>query len=352
MVEDEEAVLNSPKKATKSTLFCMIEGIIILALVGLLLVSFQNKKTEISLLREKIEQTQIELGQAKNDLVQIKLENSKLQREIKDSNSDSLAENVQLLTEKNSLKETIKQLEQEKESEAERFNDEIAQLKRQIKQLSVNPEELYEQASSAFKEGDYTQAKDLLDQVFSVYQSKKNESKYSVLYSKTTEAIEKEKDKILKSKYISKDYKFMQEVTWYNTTRKSEYKESNYQKYDLSLYCGKFDNGATSLRLKAYYYGNDWIFIDKIQFKNVDGINLYFDVSQNREGDTVYGGSIMEWVDILVNSEVDNLRKLLKSKTIYVKLHGKYPREWEMTKEQKTIFKEMLDLYDSLKTIE
>ncbi len=114
------------------------------------------------------------------------------------------------------------------------------------------------------------------------------------------------------------------------------------------MYCGKYDNGKKVLRLYVKCELEDWIHMERIQFKNTSGTDITFDLSRDRESEVTDDAICFEWADISVSSKVDELKSLVRSSEIYVKLHGKYPREWKMTTNQRTIFREMLEVYDAL----
>ena len=100
------------------------------------------------------------------------------------------------------------------------------------------------------------------------------------------------------------------------------------------------------MRIEAKYSGKDWLFIKKIQLKVIDGIDISFDLRRQSE---VKSGTVLEWGDAHVSAkEAVELRKLIQSNKIYIRLWGKYSCDWEMTKEQRINFKEILDIYDYL----
>ena len=94
--------------------------------------------------------------------------------------------------------------------------------------------------------------------------------------------------------------------------------------------------------------------MDSIQFKNEDGFSVSIDLSSAKETKVIsnytYGGQtgISESADVLVLLNTEELKKVIKSDTVHVRLHGKKPHDYKMTEEQKKIFKEMLTLFDSL----
>ena len=320
---------DSSPKNRRNELICVVEGIIILILGIMLFSLFQKnkeKENEIFVLSGKIEQIQSELTQSREETNK---QQSMLERTIENN------------------KERIRQLE-----------DVNKELQEKNKLLSINPDELYQQALIAFqKNDDCESAKSILEQVFNVYESKKNEPDFKNLYASINEAIKKKKEAILNLDNISKRYDFMEEITWYKTKRETDYSPKDYfHHFYLQLYCGKFDNGLKTLRLAVSYsdLASNSINMDSIQFKNEDGFSVSIDLSSAKETKVIsnytYGGQtgISESADVLVLLKTEELKKVIKSDTVYVRLHGKKPKDYKMTEEQKKIFKEMLTLFDNL----
>ena len=100
------------------------------------------------------------------------------------------------------------------------------------------------------------------------------------------------------------------------------------------------------LRLKMQYEADDWLFIDNAIFL-VDGEK--YPVSGNWERDND-GGRIWEWLDLPVEpSGVMLLEKIANSQTTKVRFVGnKYHNDRTLTKKEKDIIKNTLEIYQAL----
>lgn len=142
----------------------------------------------------------------------------------------------------------------------------------------------------------------------------------------------------LKSKYDQFD-----EVTWYEPQCAPKYINAN----AFYIYIGK--NEYTSwLRWKMVYFGDDWIFFDKIII-NVDGENYTktFDYSEvNRDNNA----DVWEYVDISVsNSDQELLEKIANSKKTTIRFQGdQHHYDREITQNEKYGITDVLTAYKGL----
>ena len=58
---------------------------------------------------------------------------------------------------------------------------------------------------------------------------------------------------------------------------------------------------------------------------------------------------LKEWSDSYVSDVAEDLIEIAKASKIYVKVYGHYEFEFEMSKDQIYAFKEMMQLYNTLK---
>lgn len=321
--------LNKPTKTSKSILICALEGVIILVLgiVFSILLIKNNKeksvqsmrfeqthtalvqtKTELVEAQNRLEQSKSELSQTKNELAKTKTEISRLQNEINKTKLNNSSENAKIIAENNSLKEANET------------------LKNQIRILNSSTDEnsMNQKAENTLRNAN---------------EQTKNTSKKSL-------------SQVIANKSVSKKSDFMQGVTWYKPTR--NYRIQKFGKhvmeyFDLYMYCGKYDNGKKSLRLSIkceLEYETD-LYMRSIQIKGTDGTSVTFDLTGS-ELDINEKNYVVEWADISVTSSVDELRKIAKSSEIYVRIHGKYPREWKLTNNQRITFKDAVEIYDAL----
>ena len=314
------------------TLICIVEGVMIIGLgAGMFL--FHQKNVEVKeqnvALVEKNEETT-------NELNSVKTEIEALKQAIKSDSSDRLAENAKWLIEKNELKETIKSLEQEKEAEIDRLTNELAILKTQFEGTPAKAEELEPTPEKTTAE-------------------------------KTTKP-KKVDDATLKKRHITKKYDFMEEITWFSTERKCASKVNEFASFNIQLYLGQAKENRLLLRLKTSYLdastaiaelqgkfaNGKWLMYNKILIKGSNGKSARIDIKHNEKDSEIgeiEGATVLrEWSDSYVGDAADDLLEIAKANKIYVKIYGQSDDiEFEMSKEQTYAFKEMMQMYNSLK---
>lgn len=329
----------------KKTLICIVEAVIILALGGVLFIFYQ-KNVEINnqnvALLEKNEQTSSELTLVKSEI-------EKLKQTIKEDSSERLAESANWLIERKELKDTIKNLEQEKEYEIEKLTNELAILKGKIEETpapAVAIETTLEKPSAE--------------------QSSKPK---------------KVDDATLKKRHITKKYDFMEEITWYNSERKCASKVDEFTSFNIQLYLGQTKDNRLVLRLTTAYLdasaavaelqrearrqgvvikelqgkssSGKWLMYDKILIKGSNGKSVRIDIKYSEKdseiGDVEGIMVLKEWADSFVTNEAETLLEIAKANKIYVKVYGQYDLEFEMSKDQTYAFKEIMQMYNSLK---
>lgn len=316
----------------KQTLICIVEGVVIIGLgAGMFLFHQKNvevKEQNVALLAKNEETT--------NELNSVKTEIEALKKTMKSENSDRLAESANWLIEKKELKDTIKNLEEEKDAEIEKLTNELAILKTQFEGTPAKAEELEPVPEKTTAE-------------------------------KTTKP-KKVDDATLKKRHITKKYDFMEEITWFSTERKCASKVNEFASFNIQLYLGQAKENRLLLRLKTSYLdastaiaqlqgkipNSKWLMYNKILIKGSNGKSTRIDIKYN-EKDTelgeIEGATVLrEWSDSYVGDAADDLLEIAKANKIFVKIYGQSDDiEFEMSKEQTYAFKEMMQMYNSLK---
>lgn len=304
----------------KSTIFCIGEGIVI---VGFCIWFISAYKVTGELLSKYHI-----LSEEKET---IREENEFLREEIITIKTDFTKEINKITTENDKLKVTLSEIEAEKNQYNHKKEIEIEKLRKVIT--------LYEDRIKALESQEENEVIEE-EAVVTIEEEKKLEVK------KETKKVKIPSDKELAARHITSKADFMQGITWYHSTRDCSYDIDYKTDGEVRLYCGKYKTGLKCLRLKVLYDSNDWMFIEKIQFKSIEGNNVIIDLSREKENE-VYNDGILEWADVKVtDQQIVNLTKILKSNKIFIKLHGKYPEEFEMTKEQLLAFREIMSLYN------
>ena len=247
------------------------------------------------------------------------------------------------------------------------LKNDIISHQKTIDELKFGPERLTAEAEVAVKEGNLEKAKEIYENLFARHPHKKIDSAYMRSFDSIVQQIKDKERRIAQQKAqqeaallvnISKEYDHMQSITWYETKRDCKYvtRDESYgypdEYYAIELYAGYKDSGSKLLRLRTRYYSykgsRSWIFYDKIQIKGSNGRSVYITTKYPEKKSEVRDGSIEEWADNNVNDIDDELTKIAKSSSIYVKFYGKYPYEFKMNAEQISAFKEIIARYNSL----
>lgn len=113
------------------------------------------------------------------------------------------------------------------------------------------------------------------------------------------------------------------------------------------------DNGIMYLRFKAIYNSDDWVFFDKIIFLiNGEKSEITPNKTERDISNSSYGVSVYESSDSVVDKKIfDLLTKIANSENnVDYRFSGsKGVRDYTMTKHQKQVIKETLELYERLK---
>ncbi|MGE9616769.1 MAG: hypothetical protein ACQPRJ_04305 [Solitalea-like symbiont of Acarus siro] len=146
--------------------------------------------------------------------------------------------------------------------------------------------------------------------------------------------------KDLKNFRVQKD-KF-EDSEFYSDKRTPKYSNENF----IYPYIGRSDDHVW-LRLKYQYASEDWLFINKAILL-VDGVKYEIYGTWERDHNT----SIWEWFDSPVTySEIFMLEEIANSKSAKIRYIGtQYHKDRVITKKEKSIIKNTLEVFDGLKS--
>ena len=202
----------------------------------------------------------------------------------------------------------------------------------------------YETVKSLFKEIEsrhpetleYTEAKNLHNQVIKIEEKKRKEAE------RKTEAERQEKLQALNK--LKKNYDDVLDITWY----KQPYFLHDLATNATSIYIGD-KNSHRWLRLKMSYYGDHWIFFERA-YLSYDGNTkeILFDRYKEKKTDSGHG-HVCEWIDVTVTKDVKMfLRELVKSKNAKMRLTGKYTETRNLDDGERNGIRDVLNGYDIL----
>ncbi len=130
------------------------------------------------------------------------------------------------------------------------------------------------------------------------------------------------------------------------------YTPKSFPKYNgISLYFSVQDGKLNPLRIKIQYYGEDWLFVNKIQFSIDNNAYEYKPYKIERENE---GGDVWEWSDeSLKQSDKELITALVNAKNAKIKYVGKHyhsvrtikPNQIEDIKRSLELYKAMGGIY-------
>lgn len=136
-------------------------------------------------------------------------------------------------------------------------------------------------------------------------------------------------------------------TTWYIPKSAPESVAAN----TCYFYFGKKANGYdfTLFRLRAFYYGNDWIFFDTVAF-SVDGEAFEVSAAGYSDQEVAGNGKVCEWADIPVIGDkgTELLAALEKAKKVRVRLKGKYSKTYDISESQLADMKRSVALFKAM----
>lgn len=272
------------------------------------------------------------------------------------SNNKELNEEIKALTNKNnklsgeinSFKEKNKSLEQK-----------LSSLEKELDELKNGPATMLSKAHLAIKGGELDSARSTLETLIKKYPHAKEINQAQSILSQVKEDIKKqeEAEKLAEQKSEEERQRRIAEatqnlrqkrdevegMTWYYDSATPEYDDTN----NLHLYIGKKDSGQKWLRFRIRYAADEWLFIDKYQFK-VDEETYYLDAN-DIERDNGYGG-IWEWNDTPYTQEVETLVKAIinSDKTIIRHIGDQYHDDRVITENEKQALQRVVDAFGAL----
>jgi hypothetical protein len=193
-----------------------------------------------------------------------------------------------------------------------------------------------------FDNGYYSIVKSLYETTFTTYDGKKSPeySRAKEIYENVLK-IEAEKRKNTPPiERLKKKKDEVSGITWYQQSYFIHYTNSNL----LSLYIGeKSDN--VWMRLKASYYGENWIFFDSCLL-SYEGNTFQVSFDQYRDKKTENDTKVWEWIDIKVNDKLlEYLGDYIYSTKPLIRLSGKYEKTRELTKDELLGLQDVYEAY-------
>lgn len=197
--------------------------------------------------------------------------------------------------------------------------------------------ERYPQSSEA------SEAKSLLSRISEIEQVKEEQRIKEA--AEAQEKAEAEKRKKLRSlESLVKKHDEMEGITWYHDKSKSSYKNS------LHLYLGHRESGKAWMRMVCRYYGDGWLFTDRIVIR-VDDKNYILDYDPgDLKRDTGSGGSVWETLDMTVRyTDVPMLQAIAAAKSVKVRMSGdRGYEEFRVSSSRRAGIGRVLDAYEAL----
>jgi hypothetical protein len=118
---------------------------------------------------------------------------------------------------------------------------------------------------------------------------------------------------------VEVEYDDMEEVLWI----KSKLPDSYLLKDSITAYFGIFAGEIGPLRLKATYWGDDWLFTEKLIFKSDDVRYTSIVFREQLMTEVIGGGRILEVADVFVPSEdMKTVRELFADDEIKMRYSG------------------------------
>lgn len=158
--------------------------------------------------------------------------------------------------------------------------------------------------------------------------------------------IAEEKERMIKAHKanvwkLRPEYDKVEQITWYTNSLFTHDNNSNH----VSLYIARKES-LVALRIKASYYGDDWIFFDSAKFAyGGETAMLTYKYSEYERDNR--GGYVWEWVDTNIN-DTKTLRDIAESDDALIRFSGKYTHDHTLTSKEKKAMLEVLDGYESL----
>lgn len=242
------------------------------------------------------------------------------------SNAKTLIENGMNIDAYQVLKKIVSPIEQ--------FNVEIKGLMSDL--IPVIQKEANTEISKLVKESKYSEAKESLNVVISLFSGEKSVlDDFLDQYNKVSD-LQKKQNQVALSR-LSKRYDKFQDVTWYSSPSSPRYRNYN----AFYLYFGISDNSKLPLRLVVQYENEDWLFIQSATV-NVDGENYSISGDWERDNDS----RIWEWIDETLDDRA-MIEAIINSKSAVIRFDGRqYYDNRTISAAQKKSLRDVLLAYD------
>lgn len=242
------------------------------------------------------------------------------------SNAKTLIENGMNIDAYQVLKKIVSPIEQ--------FNVEIKGLMSDL--IPVIQKEANTEISKLVKESKYSEAKESLNVVISLFSGEKSVlDDFLDQYNKVSD-LQKKQSQVALSR-LSKRYDKFQDVTWYSSPSSPRYRNYN----AFYLYFGISDNSKLPLRLVVQYENEDWLFIQSATV-NVDGENYSISGDWERDNDS----RIWEWIDETLDDRA-MIEAITNSKSAVIRFDGRqYYDNRTISAAQKKSLRDVLLAYD------
>lgn len=221
-------------------------------------------------------------------------------------------------------------------SPIEKLNIEVKRLMKDL--IPVIQKEANIEISKLVKESKYSQAKESLNVVISLFSGEKTVlDDFLAQYNKVSE-LQKKQSQVALSK-LSKRYDKFQDITWYSSSSSPRYRNYN----AFYIYFGVSNNSKLPLRLVVQYENEDWLFIQSATV-NVDGEN--YSISGDWEQD--HDSRIWEWIDETLDDRA-MIEAVINSKSAVIRFDGRqYYDNRTISAAQKKSLRDVLLAYNGL----
>lgn len=139
----------------------------------------------------------------------------------------------------------------------------------------------------------------------------------------------------------------MEKVSFY------QLKKRNLLSTRLEAYISVPDDSRAILRLSPVYYGDDWVFVDRIKVMADDEVVYEHDMARGELIRSNYGGSVWETGDYVARAiEIVALRKIASSKTVMIRFTGRERQhDHTMTRQEISNLTVVLKAFDGMKAL-
>lgn len=241
----------------------------------------------------------------------------------------------------------------------------LTSVEKELDDLKYGPERLLGQASRAFEGDDFSGARTFASMLLERHPNAPERPKAERIRAEADRRIKEAEERARREREAAerrererreralastrKKRDDIRSVTWYYHRNTPQYINS---RSDIHLYVGRFDSGTINPRLEIRYVADDWLFIRNFVIKTDDrtfAISMgHFDVERDNGS-----GEIWEWIDIPAEArEMEILRAIAESEKAVIRHEGsQYYKDRTITSREKQAIRDMLSVYESLKTM-